>query len=49
MVFCQRTRRLGRQPGPDYITHVQEGGYYGWPWWYMGSHQDPRTPENIPS
>ncbi len=27
---------------PDYITHVQEGGFYGWPWWYMGGHQDPR-------
>jgi len=24
------------------ITHVQEGGFYGWPWWYMGGHQDPR-------
>ena len=27
---------------PDYITHVQRGGFYGWPWWYMGGHQDPR-------
>ena len=30
---------------PDYITHVQEGGFYGWPWYYMGAHggvQDPR-------
>ena len=27
---------------PDYITHVQEGGFYGWPWFYMGNHQDPR-------
>jgi glucose/arabinose dehydrogenase len=27
---------------PDYITHVQDGGFYGWPWWYMGPHQDPR-------
>ena len=24
------------------ITHVQEGGFYGWPWWYMGKYQDPR-------
>jgi len=21
---------------------VQEGGFYGWPWYYMGDHQDPR-------
>jgi glucose/arabinose dehydrogenase len=33
---------LGDNLVPDYITHVQEGGFYGWPWWYMGQHQDPR-------
>jgi glucose/arabinose dehydrogenase len=27
---------------PDYITHVQEGGFYGWPWFYLGGNQDPR-------
>ncbi len=27
---------------PDYITHVQDGGFYGWPWYYLGNHQDPR-------
>jgi glucose/arabinose dehydrogenase len=33
---------LGDNLVPDYITHVQEGGFYGWPWWYIGNHQDPR-------
>lgn len=33
---------LGDNLVPDYITHVQEGGFYGWPWYYIGSHQDPR-------
>jgi glucose/arabinose dehydrogenase len=33
---------LGDDLVPDYITHVQPGGFYGWPWWYMGAHQDPR-------
>ena len=33
---------LGDDLVPDYITHVQPGGFYGWPWWYLGSHQDPR-------
>jgi len=33
---------LGDDLVPDYITHVQAGGFYGWPWWYMGAHQDPR-------
>ena len=34
--------RLGNNLVPDYITHVQEDGFYGWPWWYIGGHQDPR-------
>lgn len=33
---------LGDDLVPDYITHVQKGGFYGWPWFYIGSHQDPR-------
>jgi glucose/arabinose dehydrogenase len=33
---------LGDNLVPDYITHVQEGGFYGWPWYYTGPHQDPR-------
>jgi glucose/arabinose dehydrogenase len=33
---------LGDNLVPDYITHVQEGGFYGWPWYYLGPHQDPR-------
>jgi len=33
---------LGDNLVPDYVTHVQEGGFYGWPWYYMGGHQDPR-------
>ncbi|MGO4880366.1 MAG: PQQ-dependent sugar dehydrogenase [Bryobacteraceae bacterium] len=33
---------LGDNIVPDYITHVQEGGFYGWPWFYIGGHWDPR-------
>jgi glucose/arabinose dehydrogenase len=33
---------LGDDLVPDYITHVQEGGFYGWPWYYLGNHEDPR-------
>jgi glucose/arabinose dehydrogenase len=33
---------LGDNLVPDYITHIQEDGFYGWPWFYMGSNQDPR-------
>ena len=34
--------RLGDDLVPDYITSVREGGFYGWPWYYIGAHQDPR-------
>ncbi len=34
--------RLGDNLVPDYITHVQEGGFYGWPWYYIGGNPDPR-------
>jgi glucose/arabinose dehydrogenase len=33
---------LGDDLVPDYITRVREGGYYGWPWYYLGNHEDPR-------
>lgn len=33
---------LGDHLVPDYITHVQRGGFYGWPWYYIGPNQDPR-------
>ena len=39
---------LGDNLVPDYITKVQEGGFYGWPWFYMGGHQDPRHPGKHP-
>ena len=33
---------LGDNLPPDYVTHVAEGAFYGWPWYYLGDHQDPR-------
>ena len=33
---------LGDDLVPDYITRVKEGGFYGWPWYYMGNYEDPR-------
>lgn len=43
-LWCSVNERdgLGDNLVPDYITHVREGGYYGWPWWYIGGNQDPR-------
>lgn len=33
---------LGDNLVPDYVTSVKEGGFYGWPWFYIGPNQDPR-------
>jgi glucose/arabinose dehydrogenase len=33
---------LGDDLVPDYITSVKDGGFYGWPWYYIGPNQDPR-------
>jgi glucose/arabinose dehydrogenase len=43
-LWCSVNERdqLGDNLVPDYITHVQEGGFYGWPYYYMGSNPDPR-------
>lgn len=34
---------LGPNLVPDYMTSVQDGGFYGWPWSYYGDHVDPRV------
>ncbi|MFM1885335.1 MAG: hypothetical protein RL026_492 [Pseudomonadota bacterium] len=43
-VWCTTNERdlLGDDLVPDYSTRVKEGGFYGWPWYYMGSYEDPR-------
>ena len=34
---------LGPNLVPDYLTSVQEGGFYGWPYAYWGPNPDPRV------
>jgi glucose/arabinose dehydrogenase len=43
-LWCTVNERdaLGDNLVPDYSTRVREGGFYGWPWYYMGDHEDPR-------
>jgi glucose/arabinose dehydrogenase len=43
-LWCSTNERdgLGDNLVPDYMTSIKEGGYYGWPWYYMGNHEDPR-------
>lgn len=40
--------KLGDDLVPDYLTSVEEGGFYGWPYSYYGQHIDPRVPEKRP-
>jgi glucose/arabinose dehydrogenase len=43
-LWCSTNERdeLGDNLAPDYVTHVQQGGFYGWPWFYSGGYSDPR-------
>ena len=43
-LWCSVNERdsLGDNLVPDYITSVKPGGFYGWPFYYMGNHPDPR-------
>ncbi len=39
---------LGDELVPDYFTSVKPGGFYGWPYSYMGQNMDPRVKELKP-
>ena len=42
-VWCATNERdgMGNNLPPDYVTRVTDGGFYGWPWYYIGNHEDP--------
>lgn len=40
---------LGDQLVPDYVTRVRRGEFYGWPWFYIGTHPDQRPASAVPS
>ena len=39
---------LGNDLPPDYLTSVKDGGFYGWPYSYIGSNVDPRVKPQQP-
>jgi hypothetical protein len=43
-LWCAVNERdhIGDDVPPDYMARVEEGGFYGWPWYYIGDHEDPR-------
>lgn len=38
----QERDRLGDDLVPDYVTEIKDGGFYGWPYSYVGQMVDPR-------
>ncbi|MDR7333815.1 PQQ-dependent sugar dehydrogenase [Roseateles asaccharophilus] len=49
-LICSINERdlLGDNLPPDYLTRVKPGAFYGWPWYYIGSHEDPRLAGHRP-
>jgi glucose/arabinose dehydrogenase len=43
-LWCSVNERdgMGDDLVPDYVTRVREGAFYGWPWFWLGDHEDPR-------
>jgi glucose/arabinose dehydrogenase len=43
-LWCAVNERdgIGDNLPPDFATSVREGAFYGWPWFYIGDHVDPR-------
>ncbi|MCW3838389.1 PQQ-dependent sugar dehydrogenase [Sphingomonas canadensis] len=39
---------MGSDSPPDYLTRVEFGGFYGWPWNYWGGYEDPRVSPGRP-
>lgn len=32
---------LGPLLVPDFMARIEDGAFYGWPWYYLGAHEDP--------
>ncbi len=49
-LWCSTNERdgYGDNLPPDYVTRVRDGAFYGWPWYYIGGHPDPRHPGERP-
>ena len=43
-LWCVTNERdgMGDDLPPDYATRITPGAFYGWPWYYIGAHEDAR-------
>lgn len=47
-VVVNERDELGNDLVPDYLTALEDGGFYGWPWSYFGQNTDPRVKPKRP-
>jgi glucose/arabinose dehydrogenase len=49
-LWCTGNERdhLGADLVPDFLTTVQDEGFYGWPWFYTGGYEDPAHADERP-
>ena len=47
-VVVNERDRMGDGLVPDYLTHLEPGGFYGWPYAYIGAHPQPELGEKRP-
>src|SRR5258708_3150821 len=49
-LWCTTNERdaIGDDLVPDYSTRVARGSFFGWPWYYIGSNEDPRLKGDRP-
>jgi glucose/arabinose dehydrogenase len=49
-LYCSVNERdlLGDNLPPDYLTRVKDGGFHGWPWYYIGANEEPRLKGHRP-
>jgi glucose/arabinose dehydrogenase/cytochrome c2 len=49
-LWCSTNERdgMGEDLVPDHVTRVKEGAWYGWPWYWLGNHEDARLKAQRP-
>lgn len=41
---CVERDFMGHDLVPEFVTRVNSGDFFGWPWWFIGKNRDPRVP-----
>jgi glucose/arabinose dehydrogenase len=41
---CVERDFIGDDLVPEFVTHIEKGDFFGWPWWFIGKNRDPKVP-----